>query len=373
VVFAITTRSLGDLSGATYAIPAFLARPAASPAGRKLLGLAVGDSMKKALASTQSMCVHFAMLLTIALLEACSAQPNVPTLATTLPHGSTSLSPWRTVLGGFLAPSGPGLGLPARPGTSAFIKLRNPTAIALRGNDLLIVDSSVGRVWRADLALNTLTAITGAPATLSTMVALGPDLSAWVLDSASRQAMRFARDGRLLQTYRLASAMLSPVAFALADGGATLLVADDAQHQWVEYRGAGGFAIPVRPTSTGGNNILGVNGLAINVDTVYVLDRSAAIVHVVRRNGQVLTRLGEGDLKQPAALAADRFGRVFVFDAQDRAIKRLSLGQPSQLFDASQLGVQQIGGVAIDEQFLAVADSLVGQIVIHVMRDSQKP
>jgi hypothetical protein len=116
-----------------------------------------------------------------------------------------------------------------------------------------------------------------------------------------------------------------------------------------------------------------VDGLAVNADTVYVLDRSAAIVHVVRRSGQVLARLGEGDLKQPTALAADRFGRVFVLDVQDRAVKRLSPRQPTQRFDATQLGVQQIGGIAVDEQFLAIADRLTGQIVIHVMRHPQLP
>jgi hypothetical protein len=329
--------------------------------------------MMTTLASPLLVLARVAALSASALLAACSAQPVAPAAPNAAPMGSALLSPSRTVLGGFQAAPSFGPGLPVRPGTGAFVRLRTPTAIALRGNDLLIVDSGAARVWRADLALNTLTAIAGAPATLNTMVALGPDFSAWVLDGASRQVLRFARDGKLLQTYRLANAVLSPVAFVLADSGATLLVADDVQHQWVEYRGPGGFATPVRPTRTDGNHILGVDGLAVNADTVYVLDRSAAIVHVVRRSGQVLTRLGEGDLKQPTALAADRFGRVFVLDVQDRSVKRLSPSQPTQLFDAAQLGVQQIGGIAVDEQFLAIADRITGQIVIHVVRDPQLP
>lgn len=342
-------------------------------AGRKPLGRGVGDPMKKTFATLILVMAQVATILASALLTACGAQPTVHAVANAAPSVVSLLSPWRTVSGGFQAAPGFGMGLPTPPGSGAFVKLRTPTAIALRGNDLLIVDSGAARIWRADLALNTLSAIAGAPATLNTRVALGPDLSAWVLDGASRQVLRFSRDGRLLQSYRLANAVLSPVAFVLADSGATVLVADDVQRQWVEYRSPGGFATPVRPTSAGRNRILGVDGLALHADTLYVLDRSAAVVHVVRRGGQVLTHLGEGDLKQPTALAADRFGRVFVLDAQDRAVKRLSPGQPVQIFDAVQLGVQQIGGIAVDEQFLAIADRLTGQIVIHVMRDSQLP
>jgi len=69
------------------------------------------------------------------------------------------------------------------------------------------------------------------------------------------------------------------------------------------------------------------------------------------------------------AIAADRFSRVFVLDAQDRALKLLAAGRPAQVFDAAALRVQQIGGFAIDERLLAVSDRLTGQVVIHVLGD----
>jgi hypothetical protein len=283
------------------------------------------------------------------------------------------LRPWRTVLGGFEVQPGATARLPARPAIGAFVKLRAPTAVALRGDDLLIVDVGSARIWRADLALNTLSPIAGAPATPSTMVVLGPDLSAWVLDGVTRQVLRFARDGRLLQTYRIADAALSPVAIALADAGATLLVGDDSRRQWVEFRGVGMFSIAVRPRRTDGGGVTGVDALSTNGDTVYVLDRNAAAVHVVRRDGQILASLGEDELKQAVALAADRFGRIFVHDEQDRAIKLFSLGRPSQIFKAVQLQVLQIGGIAIDERLLAVADRLTGQVMLFVVQESQQP
>lgn len=306
----------------------------------------------------------------LSALAACViTAPPGPTDAAVPPAGPAGLSPYRTLLGGFLAPPGQPFGLPARPGTGAFVKLMAPTALALRGNDLLIVDSAAGRVWRADLALNTLSPIAGAPATPATVVALGPDLSAWVLDGVSRQVLRFARDGRLTQTYRGGAVSPSPVAFALADGGATLLVADDSLRQWVEFRPAGAFATPIPQDDA----VRGVDALAVAGDTVFVLDKSLGVVHVVRRDGRPAGRLGEGELKQPVAIAADRFGRVAVIDAQDRAVKLLAPGRAARVFDAAALRVQQIGGIAIDERLLAVSDRLTGQVVIHVLGAEGRP
>ncbi len=309
-----------------------------------------------------------AVLLACAAMAGCSAAPPAKPL-----DPDALLTPWRTVIGGFLSPPGAPFGMLARPGSGAFVKLIAPTAIALRGNDLLIVDSATARVWRFDLGLNTLTPASGVPASLTTTVALGPDQSVWLLDGVARQMLRFARDGTLLQTLRLRSGVLAPAGFALADGAATLLVADDAARQWVEYRSVGAFPVAVRPADGDADPVRGVDALATNGDTVYVLDRKAGAVHVVRRDGQVRASLGAGELKQPVAIAADRFGRVFVHDAQDRTIKLLSPGRPTQVFDAALLRVQQIGGFAVDERHLAVADRLTGQVVIQVLRAEGRP
>jgi hypothetical protein len=313
----------------------------------------------------------------LTVLGACVTPAPAPPAAAAAPGAPAALRPWRTLQGGFLAPPGAAFGLPARPGTGAFVKLLAPTAIALRGNDLLIVDTGAGRLWRADLALNTLTPIAGAPVTLGTAVALGPDLSAWVLDGISRQVLRFARDGRLLQTWRAAPAAASTAApaaastagFALADGGATLLVADDSLRQWLEFRPAGGQALPVAMPQ----DVRGADGLAVAGDTVFVLDKARALVHAMRRDGTLLAALGEGELKQPQAIAADRFARVFVLDAADRAVKLLAPGREAQVFSAEAMRVQQIGGIAVDERFLAVSDRLSGAVVIHMVGSEARP
>ncbi len=310
-----------------------------------------------------------AMGAALAVLGACVTPAPAPPAAAAAPGTPAALRPWRTLQGGFLAPPGAAFGLPARPGTGAFVKLLAPTAIALRGSDLLIADAGSGRLWREDLALNTLTPVAGAPVTPGTAVALGPDLSAWVLDGISRQVLRFARDGRLLQTWRAAPAAASVAGFALADGGATLLVVDDSLRQWVEFRGAGGPALPRALPP----DLRGADGLAVAGDTVFVLDKARGVVHALRRDGTALAVLGEGELKQPQAIAADRFARVFVLDAADGTVKLLVPGREAQVFGAQALGVQQIGGIAVDERFLAVSDRVSGAVIIHQFVGEGRP
>ncbi|MBX3608101.1 MAG: hypothetical protein KF788_22700 [Piscinibacter sp.] len=298
----------------------------------------------------------------------CAGDPVVSN-APDAPHGASAAgalaTPWRSVAGGFLAPAAPPFGLPARPGSGAFVKWVAPAAIALRASDLLVADLAGGRLWRADLGALSVSAVAGAPVGPGSALALGPDLSAWVLDVAARQVLRFARDGRLLQTFRAGTP--TPGALALADGGATLLVADAGLAQWVELRSAGAV-VPTALPARDGQRISGTDALAVSRTAVWVLDRAAARVHRVARDGRVLASLGEGTLRQPFALAVDRDERVFVADTQGPALHVLQVGAAPQTLDAAALGVQQIGGLAIDERVLAVSDRLLGQVQLFTLR-----
>jgi hypothetical protein len=240
-----------------------------------------------------------------------------------------------------------------------------PGALALRGADLLVADTGSGRLWRADAMGNQITAIAGAAVNRQTALALGPDLSAWVLDPATRQLLRFGRDGRLLQSQHLNAAAGAPRALALADGGLTLLLADGVGASWTELRGVGGVARTLAPERASGLRISGVDALAAGADSVFVLDQLLAVVHQVSREGAVLQTLGRGELLQPVALALDRLQRCYVWDAQDGSVKRLQPGGALQRWSAADLGVTQIGGIAVDGLTLAVSDALAGSVVLH--------
>lgn len=306
----------------------------------------------------------------LAPLIGCAADPAAAPAGAAASAGPAALATrWRSVNGGFFAPPTPGFGLPMKPGSGMFVKLMAPAAIALRGNDLLVADLGSARLWRLDIGLQTISGVAGAPVSPLGALALGPDFSAWVLDAPSRQVLRFGRDGRLLQTFRAGAAAPSPSGLALADGGATLLLADAGLAQWAELRSVGAFATAVLPAFDGGRRVSGVDALAPARDGLFVLDRAAGLVHQVARDGRVRASLGAGELKQPVALAADRFERVFVVDAQDNAVVVLRAGEPAQRLSAARLGVQQIGGIAVDERVLAVSDRLLGQVQLLTLRD----
>ena len=297
----------------------------------------------------------------LGLLVACSAAP--PQAGSGPAVDAPLIGPGRLFGGGFLAPPAPIVGAPRGPGTGMFVKLVAPTALALRGNEMLVLDSASARLWRVDIGLQTLSPVAGAPTAPGTPLALGIDLSAWVLDAPARQVLRFGRDGRLMQTFRGSAAAPAPSTFALADSGAALLVADGTLGQWAEWRPVGAFATAVAARADGAR-IGNVDALAATRDAVYVLDRAGGVVHKVRRDGQVLATFGRGELKQPSAIAVDRFDRLFVVDAFDRTLKVLREGEPTAAFTAQQLGVLQIGAIAIDERTLAVADPLAGQVAL---------
>lgn len=305
-----------------------------------------------------------AMAFIAVILAGCASEPGAG--QATRPAAVGPLTPWRVVTGGFLTPPQPP-GAPPRPGSGMFVKLIAPQAIALRGPDMLVADTGTARLWRLDSALNHASGIAGAPVTLGTALAIGPDLSAWVLDPATRQVLRFARDGRLLTTQRVPTALPSPVAITLADAGATLLVADGLGAQWSEQRGASGIAREVPPQSGGGVRVSGVDGLAVGDAGLFVLDRLGASVHRMARDGRVQATLGKGELMQPSALAADRQGRVYVIDDAQRTLVVLREGAPTQRLAAADLGLQRLAGIAIDERILALSDSLLGQVATFVI------
>lgn len=264
---------------------------------------------------------------------------------------------WRTLQGGRLS-------APA-PAAHMLVRWLSPAALALRGLELLVTERSPPRLWRVDLAGDVIIAMADVPVGPGTMLALGPDLSAWVLDPASRRVLRVARDGRLLESRPIDLATPSPAALALADGGATLLLAGGAGAQWSEQRSSRDFVRAVAPEREGGQRISGVDALALGQRGVWVLDRLAAAVHEVTRDGRVLRTLGRGDLMQPVALGVDRLDRVYAHDAQDHSIRRLSADAPAQRWTAAMLGVQRIGGLAVDGLTMALSDPLAGAVLLY--------
>jgi hypothetical protein len=301
-----------------------------------------------------------ALLMLPAALAGCAAATDEAA-----PRGEPPLlGLWRSVPGGYLAPPSPVVGLPPRAGTGMFVKWLAPSAVALRGDDLLVVDAGQGRLWRADAVLGTVTGIAGAPTGPDVSIALGIDLSAWVLDPLARRVLRFARDGRLMQSFGMGAVSPAPSGFALLDGGATLLVADGAAATWTERRNPAGPALEVLPQRADGLRLGGVNAIAVSRDRLWLLDQRGGAVHAVQRDGRVVESRGAGALRQPRALAVDAHDRVWVLEGFEPALVMLAPGREPLRIDARTLRLQQPSALAIDGLSMAVADRLTGTVTL---------
>lgn len=293
-----------------------------------------------------------------AALAGCAAAPERPAPGS----GDGPLRAWRDVQGGYLASPAPLAGAPMHPGTGAFVRLVLPGALALRNADLLVVDSGAARLWRCDLGLGTLVPITGAPATPLTRIALGPDLSAYVLDAPARRVLRFARDGRLLQTLRADDSLANPIDLALTRDNAAVVIADRTLAQVVRIGLAGGIAVALRAAHGDGAPAGGAVAIAAGAQDLYLLDVAAGAVHRIGRDGSIHLSFGAGQMAAPAALAVDRHERVYVADPAAGKVHVFGDGLLLRAFTAAELGVLRIGGIAVDDEALAVGDPGAGQV-----------
>ncbi|MGY0195494.1 hypothetical protein ACWA7J_10510 [Leptothrix sp. BB-4] len=300
-------------------------------------------------------------------LAACSGPPtrpdDAPPPGSTLPSGPVTLQHWRSYSSGPLALPGAG-GLPTLPGLPGLaapqggppVRLLGPVALALRAGELLVADAGLGRLVRISPSLpawTVLPPIAGLAITPRTVLAIGPDASLWALDGPGRQLLNLSPGGQLIRRIGLGE-LASPVGFVLAGIGNRLLVADDSSGRWFELRGAT-WAEPWSEPAPGA----AADAIAASRDTVYLLERRLARVRRVDlRDGRALDVLGDGELRQPVALAADARGRVAVLDAQQRAVWLHVPGQPAQWLSAADLRVQQPAALAMDDGWLAVADRL---------------
>ena len=82
-----------------------------------------------------------------------------------------------------------------------FTQLRGPVAVAAMGPDVYVADAGLGLLLRVDQVANRLTPFGPRGVQPGTRLAADVDGSLYVLDPASRRIQRFARDGRLLQSF----------------------------------------------------------------------------------------------------------------------------------------------------------------------------
>ena len=301
------------------------------------------------------------------MLGACALQHGASdskdrTQGVVTPH---VLSPLLTLSGARLVSAADPTGTPLpRAGAAPLTPFIHPVAAATLGNDLYIADAGAGRVFRFDLALNVMTVVQSAPAAPGTRLAIGSDFSLYVLDRPRRRVLKLARDGRLQVSFVDASNLSLPVAMVLDDVRGQFLVADELYHHLVAFHPLGGAAHVVHLRGDGRDRVMGIAAIALAREAIHISDGLCRCIVVVARDGAVRSSYGHQQLGLPGAIAIDRYGRVFVADVSDSAVKVFSAGRLIDHVPLAALGLREASDLSVSESRLVVADGAGARVAI---------
>ena len=271
------------------------------------------------------------------------------------------LIPGSTLAGGRIsARPNPLSALPHQPGLTGYLPWLSPTAVAVRGNYMYVVDGGRRQIFQVDLAQQTMMPFADFSAGAVSGITVAPDLSLYVADINARQVFHFSVDGRLLQTFGNSAEVARPVAVSLDEASGRIWVADSLYNHVVVFNSLGRVLSVLQ--SRAGRSIA---GMAIGTDGVYLIDRLSRQIVVIGQDGADRYTLGKDTLKDPGAIAVDRFNRVFVSDSFDSKIKIYEHGQLVASVGgsgATPATFNRITSLWIEQNMLYVTDSLNARI-----------
>ena len=282
--------------------------------------------------------------------------------------------PWTEITG---AQTGrPLQGLPAQmniPLGTGYIKLIRPAAMSASGNDIYLLDAGLHRIFRYDNFQQTLTPFA---TTLSVEAGMSlyaaPDLSVYVTDPTHERVLHFSWDGTPLQPLVSPGIMARPVSVVVDEHNGQVLVADGLFDRIIAFNSLGMTLSVFKP-----QQVLSIAAMATGRDGIYVVDRLAKRVVVLGWDGVFLHTFGEGMLNEPGAIAVTRDNIVFISDSFNDTVRiyREQRTKGKNLVLADRIGgsgvapgsFNGIGGLAVVDDLLYVADSLNARVQIYLI------
>lgn len=234
--------------------------------------------------------------------------------------------------------------------------LGHPIAVAAQGAQLYAVDAALGLV-RVDAHARRVVVLVPPPFAPGTRLAAEADGSLYVLEPGARRLQRFAPDGRVLAAYALDPTVGSLTDLVLDPARGRVLALDALHRQLVAFRPLGrAFEIvPLR-------GVTAPAAIALGDGVLYAADPRCACLARIAPDGRLLATFGHNDVRQPARLAADRQGRVVVYDRGDRKLKVFRGERLAGEFDLLRLGVTEVSDLALTEGWLYIADAPGAQL-----------
>ncbi|MBI3374946.1 MAG: hypothetical protein HY017_24755 [Betaproteobacteria bacterium] len=308
----------------------------------------------------RGLCVSMAAIAACRIEPRGAGDPEASPVARPLTPASF-LAPLASVSGGFsLAPvPAPGARLQA-PGP--FIALRGPITAAARGTDLYIADAGHDAVFHCDVFSQQLRRLPGTGARPGVKLCVLGDRSVVILDPMRGRLLRVSRDGRQLARLQDPWLLAGARDLALEDPSGVIWLADSSAGRVLAVRPAFNAVLPVPLAAFGGESIGPLTALVTGFDALYAVEPARTRVLRLDAQGRVMQAFGEGVLRQPRALAADRYGRVYVVDGMDRSLHIFRAGRHEGSLAAQSFGVTEFSDVRVHDDELAIADAVGGRV-----------
>lgn len=249
----------------------------------------------------------------------------------------------------------PGVAAPGGQSAAAHINFLAPIAVAASGGIVYIADAGRRQIFRYDAAQLALTAFADAGNSGVAGIAAGADLSLFVADADARRVRHFSWDGRALPKLSSDIDLGRPVAVVPDEAGGRVLVADSLYNRVAVFSGLGHLLSVLKPDVT-----RSIYAMARGPDGMYLVDRIERQVAVLGMDGRDRYAFGADALKMPAAIAVDRFNRVFVADQFDDTLKIFAGGKLVATAGGSGNApgsFHRVTSLAIDRDILYAADS----------------
>lgn len=318
-------------------------------------------------------------MLLAASLVGCASDKNSAALsantsATVTGQANDLLMPQQIITGGQLAAAVDASGFPLPGSLGDFTQIVFPVALAARSTDLYIADSGSRRIYKFDLVTQILNIVPGETARPWTQIQVGADRSLFVLDKVNA-VIRVHFPGPLpgQPTGQPVRVIGDPAITGSLDGfvvgspDGRIIATDRLSQRLIMFSPLGslnGLGSPGWPLhSPADNNLSALGSLANAGRNLYAIDSLCRCVVMFDDTGRVNARIGQGELLQPQALAADQSGHLFVADGADRTLKVFLHGKLLTRYTVRALRVIEISALAVDGSMLYLADGAGSRVL----------
>lgn len=249
-------------------------------------------------------------------------------------------------------------------------KLLYVAAVAARGNDIFVADTSQRTIFHIDRAQRSLSKFASLSGGIATDLYIASDFSVYVIDQLQRQVIQYSRDGRIIQIFENNMELANPVAVVESDELNRILVADGVAGHIVSFNKLGGTSRIIGQNINIPNPVSNIKDMVSSNGLIYLLDQVSRQVSIIDTEGRHLYNIDSQHLKQPVAIAVDSCQRLFVADQFDNSIHVFNDKESLTVFknnNAGLNGFELITDLWIDNELLYITDGASGYIKVMLI------